>query len=152
MVCRIPHTALVVLQGRPAADRSDAGDGTGFEVETGSDVICVGSSTDVEGIENGTTSKMDLTQLLFCQWSRRKERKQHLIIDSMEMAIDFRKEPKWIFEAKDVFVDGGRRTPHSNYLNGVQWCPDGGRLLTASADQRWQRGPYVMPHDVTCVF
>ena len=72
------------------------------------------------------------------------------MIDSMEMAIDFRRKPRRIFEAKDVFVAGEKRTPHSNYLNGVQWCPDGGRLLTASADKRWQRRPYVVPDDVTC--
>ena len=80
---------------------------------------------------------MNQSRLLFRQLTSRKERKhQCREIENIDsMAFDFSAPPWIILEAKNAFCEDLRYTPHSNYLNGVQWCPDGEHLLTASADK-----------------
>lgn len=82
-------------------------------------------------------SSMDQSRLLVCQLTTRKEREHQCkeIGNVDSMAFDFSQPPRIILEAKNAFCEDLRKTPLSNYLNGVQWCPDGGHLLTASADK-----------------
>ncbi|GAX77396.1 hypothetical protein CEUSTIGMA_g4842.t1 [Chlamydomonas eustigma] len=61
------------------------------------------------------------------------------------MALTFPQQPEPLYTVFQEYAIGSPACPHSNFLNGVLWSPDGSCLLTAS-DDNWLR-IFDLPQD-----